>query len=278
MVSLEKRRIEPEVDGSAKAGKLPRPTGTDNAARLARALRFRFRDLGLLRTALTHRSILHEASALGIAGARATALTNERLEYLGDAVLGAVAAEYLYKADAVADEGELTRRRVALVRAETLVQWAREIDLGSYLYLGLGEKPGAGARDRMLGGAFEAVIGAIYLDRGFGAARKFIMRLLEADAPAILAQAEGAANPKGRLQELLQEHHHAAPEYRTVATEGPDHARIFVVEARFGDRILGRGSGPTKREAQQSAAAAALSALAADNDGPKGVASDGEQS
>jgi ribonuclease-3 len=114
----------------------------------------------------------------------------------------------------------------------------------------------------MLAGAFEAVIGAVYLDRGFGAARKFIMRLLEADAPEILAHAEDAANPKGRLQELLQEHHHAAPEYRTVATEGPDHARTFVVEARFGNRVLGRGSGPTKREAQQAAAAVALAALA----------------
>ncbi len=254
-------------DGTKAGGKLPRPVGADNAARLARKLHFRFRDLSLLRTALTHRSILHEVTSAGVPASRAATLTNERLEFLGDAVLGAVAAEYLYNLDPEADEGQLTRRRVALVRAETLVRWAREIDLGSYLYLGLGERPGPGSRDRMLAGAFEAVIGAVALDRGFGAARKFILRLLERDAPEFLASAEGAANPKGRLQELLQERFRRAPEYQTVSTEGPDHARTFNVEATFGDRVLGRGVGPSKREAEQAAAAAALAALAADPDG-----------
>lgn len=245
--------------------RLPRPTGSDNAARLARALRFRFKNLDLLRTALTHRSILHEVNAAGWGDVSPAVLTNERLEFFGDAVLGAVAAEYLYNLDPEADEGELTRQRVALVRAETLVRWAREIDLGSYLYLGLGEKPGPGSRDRMLAGAFEAVVGAIALDRGFGAARRFLLRLLERDAPEILAKAEGAANPKGRLQELLQERYRAAPRYHTIATEGPDHARTFVVEARFGDRVLGRGDGVSKREAQQAAAAVALLNLAGDD-------------
>jgi ribonuclease-3 len=249
------------AEGSKPGKKLPRPLGSDNAARLARALRFRFRDLGLLRTALTHRSVLHEA-AVASGGVHPAALTNERLEFLGDAVLGAVAAEYLYNLDSEADEGQLTRQRVALVRAETLVQWAREIDLGSYLYLGTGERPGTGARDRMLAGAFEAVIGAIALDRGFGAARKFLMRLLERDAPEILGRAEGVANPKGRLQELLQERYRRAPQYRTVATQGPDHARTFVVDVSFADRTLGRGEGPSKREAEQAAAANALASLA----------------
>jgi len=244
--------------------KLPRPTGTDNAARLARALHFRFRDITLLRTALTHRSTLHEAASAGMGAVRTSTLTNERLEFLGDAVLGAVAAEYLYLLDPGADEGELTRRRVALVRAETLVQWTREINLGSYLYLGLGERPGPGSRDRMLAGGFEAVIGAITLDRGFGAARKFLLRLLERDAPQILAAAEGVANPKGRLQELLQDRFRKAPAYHTVSTDGPDHSRTFVVEVRFGDRVLGRGTGPSKREAEQAAAAAGLAHLAAD--------------
>ena len=255
------------AEATKPGGKLPRPVGSDNAARLARLLRFRFHDLSLLTTALTHRSILHEAANAGFPASRAATLTNERLEFLGDAVLGAVAAEYLYNLDPEADEGQLTRRRVALVRAETLVRWAREIDLGSYLYLGLGERPGLGSRDRMLAGAFEAVIGAVALDRGFGAARKFIMRLLERDAPEILANAEGVANPKGRLQELLQERFRRAPEYQTISTEGPDHARTFIVEATFGDRVLGRGVGPSKREAEQGAAAAALAALTTDPDG-----------
>jgi ribonuclease-3 len=268
MLAPNRPRADRSSDDGPKPGpKLPRPTGTDNAARLARALRFRFRDIGLLRTALTHRSILHEVVSSGMGGANTTALTNERLEFLGDAVLGAVAAEYLYNLDPLADEGQLTRRRVALVRAETLVRWAREIDLGSYLYLGLGERPGPGTRDRMLAGAFEAVIGAIALDRGFGAARKFLMRLLERDAPEILALAEGVANPKGRLQELLQDRYRKAPVYQTVATEGPDHARTFVVEVQFGDRVLGRGAGPSKREAEQAAAAVALTTLDAEADG-----------
>jgi ribonuclease III len=268
MVPLDRRDSDPGHGEGPQAGnKLRRPEGPDNAERLARALHFRFRDLGLLRTALTHRSILHEVASAGISTARPAALTNERLEFLGDAVLGAVAAEYLYNLDPDADEGQLTRRRVALVRAETLVRWAREIDLGSYLYLGQGERPGPGSRDRMLAGAFEAVIGAVALDRGFGAARRFILRLLEQDAPRILASAEGHANPKGRLQELLQDRFRRAPEYQTVTTQGPDHARTFIVEVTFDERILGRGVGPSKREAEQAAAAAALTAFAADPDG-----------
>jgi ribonuclease-3 len=262
MLAPDRHRPETQPSDVVKPGpKLPRPTGTDNAARLARHLRFRFRDLGLLRTALTHRSILHEVAASGMSTDGTAALTNERLEFLGDAVLGAVAAEYLYNLDPLADEGQLTRRRVALVRTETLVTWAREIDLGAYLYLGAGERPGPSTRDRMLAGAFEAVIGAVALDRGFGAARKFLMRLLERDAPEILAEAESGANPKGRLQELLQERHRRAPDYLTVSAEGPDHARTFVVEVRFDDQLLGRGTGPSKREAEQAAAADALDAL-----------------
>jgi len=124
----ERRDLDRVLAEGPKAGKkLPRPEGVDNAARLARALHFRFRDLGLLRTALTHRSILHEVASAGISTARPATLTNERLEFLGDAVLGAVAAEYLYNLDPDADEGQLTRRRVALVRAETLVRWARDV-------------------------------------------------------------------------------------------------------------------------------------------------------
>lgn len=271
MLAPDRLRTEEQSFVRERPGpKLPKPEGSDNEARLARLLRFRFRDLGILRTALTHRSILHEVVQAG-GGEDSAALTNERLEFLGDAVLGAVAAEYLYIQDPLADEGQLTRRRVALVRAETLVRWAREIDLGAYLYLGAGEKPGPGARDRMLAGAFEAVVGAIALDRGFGAARKFLLRLLERDAPEILAEAESDANPKGRLQELLQDRYRRAPEYQTVSTQGPDHARTFIVEVSFADRVLGRGAGPSKREAEQSAAADALVTLAEAPDEPAGA-------
>jgi ribonuclease-3 len=273
MLAPKRRRtMTVSDDGQLPDERLPRPSGSDSAASLARILRFRFRDIGLLRTALTHRSIMQDATNAGLR-ARASTLTNERLEFLGDAVLGAVAAEYLYNLDPEADEGELTRRRVALVRAETLVRWAREIELGSYLYLGVGERPGEGARDRMLAGAFEAVVGAIALDRGFGAARKYLLRLLERDAPEILSYDEGKGNPKGRLQELLQDRFRKTPLYRTVSSDGPDHARTFVVEVMFGDRALGRGEGPSKRDAEQSAAEDALASL----DDVSGVLTDSSQ-
>lgn len=233
----------------------------DRPARLAAALGLRPRDPELLRQALTHRSVLHEVVAGGGDIGAATARTNERLEFLGDAMLGAIAAEYLHALDPFADEGALTRRRVALVRAETLVGWAREIDLGGYLYLAAGERPSGGARDRMLAGAFEAVVGAVFLDGGYAAARRFLRRFLERDGAAILARAEGGANPKGRLQEESQERFRATPLYRTAEIAGPDHARVFTVEVSVGGRLLGTGRGATKREAQQEAAAAALAGL-----------------
>ncbi|MCC6315197.1 MAG: ribonuclease III [Thermomicrobiales bacterium] len=230
-------------------------------AYLAEALGVEFHDPDLPRLALTHRSTIQDTVAAGALAAEAAVYTNERLEFVGDAVLGAVAAEYLYAQDRLADEGTLTRRRVALVRAETLVRWARELKLGDLLYLAHGERPTEGARDRMLAGAFEAVIGAIALDRGYVEARSVLRRLLERDAPEILARAERAANPKGRLQELLQERRQVGPTYRTVQLEGPDHALRFTVRVMLGDQLLGEGSGASKREAEQAAAAAALAAI-----------------
>jgi ribonuclease-3 len=242
----------------------PEAAADERPERLAAALRLSFRDPDLLRLALTHRSVLHDVVAAGGDAAAAATRTNERLEFLGDAVLGAIAAEYLYALDPAADEGTLTRRRVALVRAETLVRWAREIDLGAYLYLGQGERPSAGARDRMLAGGFEALVGAIALDRGYAAARRFLRRFLARDAAAIVAEAEGVANPKGRLQELAQQRFRRSPAYRTAAATGPDHARLFTVEATLDGRLLGVGTGASKREAEQAAAAAALELLAAE--------------
>ena len=240
------------------------PGEDDRPARLAAALGLAFRDPDLLRLALTHRSVLHDAVAAGGDATAAAARTNERLEFLGDAMLGAVAAEYLYALDPAADEGTLTHRRVALVRAETLVAWAREIDLGAFLYLGPGERPSAGARDRMLAGAFEALVGAIALDRGYPAAKRFLRRFLARDAAALDAGDQGAANPKGRLQEVTQQRFRLSPTYRTAAASGPDHARLFTVEVALGDRLLGVGAGGSKREAQQAAAAVALDLLAAE--------------
>lgn len=253
--------LEATGGGEAAGGEL---ADEERPARLAAALGLRLRDPELLRLALTHRSVLHDLVAAGGDIGAAAAWTNERLEFLGDAMLGAIAAEYLYTLDLAADEGALTRRRAALVRTETLVAWAREIDLGAYLYLAPGERPSASGRDRMLAGAFEAVVGAVFLDGGYAAARRFLRRFLTRDAGEIIARAEGGANPKGRLQEVLQERFRATPTYRTAATSGPDHARVFSVEVSLDDRLLGAGQGASKREAEQEAAASALAGLAAE--------------
>lgn len=233
--------------------------GEDNPERLAATLGLRFRDIGWLRLALTHRSVIHEWPV--VVPDQPPPQSNERLEFLGDALLGAIVAEYLYRRYPDAPEGTLTARRVALVRAEQLVSWAREIDLGEYLYLGQGERITESARDRMLAGAFEAVVGAIAVDRGMREMKRFLRHFLERDTERILA-GEAAANPKGRLQELLQERYRLAPDYRTVHAEGPAHARVFTAEVSIGGRALAVGTGGSKRDAEQEAARAALAHLA----------------
>ncbi|MFM9105567.1 MAG: ribonuclease III [Chloroflexota bacterium] len=228
---------------------------------LMKRLGIRFKDPALLRLALTHRSVIQDAMAAGMQPSVAAVMTNERLEFLGDAILGAVAAEYLYGQEPAVDEGTLTRHRVALVRAETLVRWARELELGESLYLGPGERPSGGARDRMLAGAFEAIVGAVFIDRGFPATRRWLMNFIERDAPGILSQPDYSSNPKGRLQEGLQDRSREGPTYRTSTAAGPAHAPVFTVEAAIGSRRHGVGTGASKREAQQAAAAAALRGL-----------------
>jgi ribonuclease-3 len=235
----------------------PEP-GEDNPERFSASLGLTFRDPELLRTALRHRSVLHDWTAAGMTGELPQ--SNERLEFLGDAVLGYLVADELYKRFPGATEGELTKQRAAVVRAEQLVSWAREIRLADYLYLGQGERVTEGARDRMLAGAFEAVVGAIALDRGLTGARSFVMRFLRRDRDVILAGHE-EANPKGRLQELLQERFRYAPEYRITSAEGPAHARRFTAEVMLNRQVLGTGSGASKRDAEQAAARMAIEAL-----------------
>jgi ribonuclease-3 len=179
-------------------------------------------------------------------------------------VLSYVVADLLYDRFPEATEGELTSQRVSLVRAERLVRWARSIGLGDYLYLGQGERVSESARDRMLAGAFEALIGAILLDRGLREARRFIRRFVEADLATVLAGL-AVANPKGRLQELLQEEYRVPPVYQTISAEGPAHDRIFTVEVTIEGRRLGLGSGSSKRDAEQAAAASALATIELDH-------------
>jgi len=245
-------------DGDADAGFGEPAPGEDNPERLAEALGLTFRDIEILRQALTHRSVVHDWAG-AVAGLPAP-LSNERLEFLGDAVLGLVVAEDLFARFPEATEGELTKRRVALVRAEQLVRWAREIDLADYLYLGQGEKVSESARDRMLAGAFEALVGAIALDRGMREARRFLRQFLRRDRDRIMAEHEHA-NPKGRMQEVLQERFRQAPSYRILHVDGPAHARAFTTEVSLGGRPLATGTGVSKRDAEQAAASAALARL-----------------
>jgi ribonuclease-3 len=217
-----------------------------------------FSDPYLLRLALTHRSVVHEWVQQG--GVDARLQSNERLEFLGDAVLGLVTAERLYLALPDAPEGELTRTRVSLVRAETLVDWARQLGVPDALYLGTGEAVTDSARDRILAGAMEAIIGAIYLDQGMAAAATFVNTFLNAAAHTMHAD-DAVANPKGRLQEVVQEYRMEQPVYDTVSEYGPDHARVFTVEVIVNGNRVGTGSGRSKREAQQLAARQALEAI-----------------
>lgn len=222
---------------------------------LQKRLAYPFRDENLLRLALTHPSVAHES---GVATAH-----NQRLEFLGDAVLGLVLSRELYEKFPAADEGSLTKSRAKLVNANSLAGHARQLNLGAHLILSRGEE-NSGGRDRAsaLADAFESLLGAIFLDGGFDAARDFILREFAADFGA-LAESSGIDNPKGELQELLQSRSPRAPEYQAVSASGPDHNRVFECVVRHEGVELARGSGKSKKAAESDAALAALKKLRA---------------
>lgn len=238
------------------------PSRTDDRPQqVARLLGIELRNPDLLRLALTHRSFLNEQ---GVDQVQAVHDSNERLEFLGDSVLGMVTAEFLYERYPQLPEGRLTAYRTALVRTETLARWARRFGLDELLYLGRGEVGVDGEiRDRILAGAFEAVIAAIYLDRGIRVTRRFLRDLLVEDAERTISIGQ-ETNYKGRLQELVQERERVTPAYRTVEVTGPAHDRTFTVEVVVHGRSIGVGTGSSKRAAQQEAAQRALIQLAAE--------------
>lgn len=200
---------------------------------------------------MAHRSYLYEHPDDALE-------SNERLEYLGDAVLTYVSSLYLYRLHPDLQEGQLTALRAAAVRAETLAAFARAINLGDHLLLGHGEeKSGGRSRPLLLSSAFEALTGAILLDQGLDAATAFIERFLAPEFQAIVAERRHE-NFKSRLQELTQGSMQATPVYRTAHMSGPSHNRTFEVEVLVDDQVAGRGSGHSKREAQQAAAREAL--------------------
>lgn len=227
--------------------------------RAMEALGVEFRDRNLLRLALVHRSFLNER---GADIQTVVNQSNERLEFLGDSLVGLFSAEWVYRHYTDQPEGVLTAHRVSLVRTETLAEWASEFGLHELVYMARGEVgPNGEVRPRLLAGALEAVVGAIYLDRGMTVARRFMHKLFSADARRRIEESE-ATNYKGRLQELIQERERVTPGYRTVQASGPAHDREFVVEAVLRGRPLGSGTGPNKRAAEQEAARNALERLA----------------
>jgi len=227
-------------------------------ARFQRRHGLAFRDEALLRQALTHRSWQHEQT-----GAAAQEGDNERLEFLGDAVLTYVVTRMLFERFPAMPEGELTRLRAALVRSETLAALAEELQLGAELRLGRGEAQGGGRQRRnILCDAFEALLGALYLDQGQAAVEAFVLPRLLPLAGKWLA--EGLVDARSRLQEWSQAQHCATPVYELRAECGPDHEKRFTVAVRILDEELGVGSGPSKQAAAQVAAAAALDVLRAE--------------
>ena len=221
---------------------------------LEKKLNYIFRDPSLLAEALSHSSYANEHRAAGLN-------SNERLEFLGDSVLGFVTAEFLFVRHPDLPEGDLTRIRAALVCEQSLYEVARKLDLGRYLRLGRGEEAGGGrTRTSILADATEAVFAAVYLDGGISEASALIHRLL-LDAEKEEAVEERRRDYKTALQELVQRQAGQELSYRMAGEQGPDHAKTFVAEVLLNGTVVGTGSGHSKKEAEQSAARAALAGM-----------------
>ena len=231
---------------------MPEVTGYEE---LQARLGYVFRDPALLRLALTHPSVAHEQDS--------PIQTNQRLEFLGDAVLQLVLTRELYEKFPAFDEGPLTKARAKLVNRRTLAERARHLTIGPHLILSRGEER-HGGRDRQsaLADTYEALLGAILLDGGFDAAREFILGQFQA-AFGGLAVIPILENPKGELQELLQSVSPEAPHYLVVSVSGPDHDRMFECTVHHGGAELARGQGKSKKAAESEAALAALATLRA---------------
>ena len=218
---------------------------------LEEKLGYSFKNSSLLRHALTHSSYANEHRSEGMT-------SNERLEFLGDSVLGMVVADHLYRTHGQMPEGELTRTRAALVCEESLYEVAKLLELGKYLCLGRGEDAGGGrTRPSILADAVESVLAAVYLDGGIDQARRLIQTLI------LDREQEKAVDRdyKTALQELVQRENGSVLSYRAVGEKGPDHAKTFMMEVALNGEPVGQGEGRTKKEAEQMAARAALKRL-----------------
>ncbi|MEZ4268988.1 MAG: ribonuclease III [Myxococcota bacterium] len=218
-------------------------------AALQLALAHDFADPRLLRRALTHSSWSHEFDG--------DVANNERLEFLGDAVLELAISGWLFRSYPQMPEGQLTQMRARVVNARALANIAQNLHIGGLLRVGVGEERTGGRKRRsLLADAFEALLGAVYLDGGFEAASRVVRRLFEGELRHLAHVAP--KDPKSQLQEWAQGQHRVTPRYRMVGAEGPDHEVCFEAEVTIPDVITARGSGPSKKDAQRAAAERAL--------------------
>ncbi len=224
-------------------------------------LTFNESELNLVNTALTHPSYVYENPRQGL-------IHNQRLEFLGDAILGMILAEYLYRKYPGRAEGELTKMRAAVVCEGTLARQAQSIGLGDYLRLGRGEELSGGRqRPSTLADAFEAMIGAVYLARGIRQAKSLVIKLLGLEIKAV---AEGNyGDYKTALQEIVQRQSDETVKYVILAESGPDHAKRFLAGVQLNESILAEGEGRTKKEAEQAAAREALKVVSSISPGGK---------
>ena len=221
---------------------------TETLKELEKELGYQFRDINLLKQAVTHSSYSNEKN-MGKLGC------NERLEFLGDAVLEVISSEFLYQKFPILQEGELTKKRASMVCEPSLAMCARDIGLGNYLLLGKGEEATGGRlRDSVTSDALEALIGAVYLDGGFTSAKEFIHRFVLTD----LEDKKLFYDSKTILQEMVQAQKSGEISYGLIREEGPDHSKSFFVEVRIGGKSFGEGRGRSKKAAEQQAAYEAI--------------------
>ena len=221
---------------------------------LEKILGVTFKDKSLLSTAITHRSYLNENEGTTVG-------TNERLEFLGDAVLELIVSEYLFSKYPDREEGELTSFRAATVRTTTLAETSRELGTGEYLKMSKGEEDSGGKdKDFLLANLFEAILGAMYMDQGYGVCKEYVSKAL---LPRIdrIEKERLDIDPKTKLQEMTQEKFKETPIYDVIKEEGPDHEKLFTVQAKISSKDLGVGEGGSKQRAEEEAAEKSLKML-----------------
>jgi len=219
----------------------------NDVEKLEKIIGFKFQNSELLTKALTHRSYAAETGSHE---------HNERMEFLGDSILAAVVADYLYQKYPDQDEGRLSQLKSQIVSRQNLAQWAKKIKLGNFILISKGEEASGGRkRDSLLSNAMEAVIAAIYLDGGFMPAKKFIFNYLIQQRRLVIH------DTKSKLQEYIQSVYRTLPEYKVLKEEGPDHQKVFEIGVYLKKNLLGSGTGHSKKEAEQVAARKALKTL-----------------